>query len=399
MPVAEHPRALPLGPLLAEPWAVAPSTLSAFLEHLASRRDPGEFFAAFGRSDAKPVQRGAVAVVPIHGFIAQRAGPFDDYLGITSTDAIRDALRGALADPAVTAIVLDVDSPGGTVPGITELASEIRAARGQGKRIIGAANTMAASAAYWLISQADEIVASPSAIVGSIGVFTVHQEFSGYLEAAGVKTTLISAGDHKTDGNEFEPLTDEARQSIQDRVDASYAAFVDGVAAGRGITAEQVKARYEGARVFMARPALAAGLVDFVGTFEDALRRAARAPGKSSQRAEADSPELVAEAPEPFTDRLALLREDAEALADHATQRAALRAKEGRASLSDTHLASIRSTRDAMDALLALADPAAGAATTQPPAVDPPPAPPQPVAALRPRTAQERAEFWKGIVQ
>ena len=377
-------RPFSLGPLLDEPWAVAPSTISQLLEHLAHRGDPREFFAQFNRPEAK-AKVAVPGVVPIVGFISQRASIWDEMFGGTSVESIREMFRAAMADPNITSIVLDVDSPGGTVAGITELAAEIRAARGQGKRITGVANTLAASAAYWLLSQADEIYASPSASVGSIGIYAVHEDYSGALDQAGIKVTLISAGEHKTEGNEYEPLTDEAKAHLQERADAFYASFVDDVAKGRNVPAAQVKADYGGGRVLMAKPALAAGMVDFVGTFEDAVRKSMRLSGRAGARAEAGDTTLVADAPEPFTDRLALLAEDATALVDHGTTRAALRAKEGRAPFSDTHLASVRATRDAMDALLALAEPATSPAADPPksPAVQPPPVPQ--LVAARPR--------------
>jgi signal peptide peptidase SppA len=399
MSVANQPRSTPLGPLLAEPWAIAPSTLAQLLDHLSHRGDPREFFAQYARPQQPQPKAAVPGVVPITGFISERASIWDELFGGTSVESIREMFRAAMTDPAVNAIVLDVHSPGGTVAGITELATEIRNARGQGKRIVAVANTLAASAAYWLASQADEIVASPSASVGSIGIYAVHQEFSEYLEREGIKTTLISAGPHKTEGNEYEPLSDEARQHLQERADAFYASFVDDVAKGRGIPAATVKADYGGGRVLLAKAAAAAGMVDFIGTFEDALRKVVRTSTRASGPRAADTDtELVAEAREPFTERLALLAEDAEALASHGEVRAALRAKEGRAPLSDAHLAFLRSSRDAMDRLLALVDPA----PVKPPAADPPqPAatpPAQPVAAFPVRSDQERTEFFRRFI-
>jgi signal peptide peptidase SppA len=393
MAVVNPSRSIALGPLLAEPWAVAPNILSQLLEHLAARGDPREFFARFEPSKAQ----GRVAtpgVVPIHGFISERSSIWDDLFGGTSVEAIREMFRAAMADSSVSAVILDVDSPGGTVAGVTELANEIRAARGNGKRIVAVANSLAASAAYWLASQADELVATPSASVGSIGVYAVHQDFSEAYQQAGVKNTLISAGPHKTEGNEFEPLTDEARAAMQERADAFYAQFVDDVARGRGVTSAQVKADFGGGRVLLAKPALAAGMIDYVGTFEDAARKTIRLASKSN-RAEVDGIEF--EADFPFSGRLALLSEDAEALLTHATHRAQLRAKEGRDPLSDNQLIAVRTTRAAMDALLALADPAAPPAADPPPppAADPPPAPP--VVAQRFRSDADWQAYLRGV--
>src|SRR5690606_37146136 len=137
-------------------------------------------------------RRGSIAVVPVRGMIEHRSSFFSEFLGGASIEALRAALRAALADPEVAAIVLDIDSPGGTVAGITELAAELRAARSV-KPIYAVANTLAASAAYWLASQATEVVATPSATVGSIGVLVVHLDQSRALDQAGITPTIIAA--------------------------------------------------------------------------------------------------------------------------------------------------------------------------------------------------------------
>jgi signal peptide peptidase SppA len=309
----------------------------------------------------------------------------------------------------VSAVVLDIDSPGGTVAGVTELAAEIRAARGGSKPIVAAANTLAASAAYWLASQADEVVVSPSGSVGSIGVYAVHQEVSRMLDEMGVGTTIISAGPHKTEGNEFEPLTDEARADIQSRVDVSYASFVADVAAGRGVTAEQVEADFGGGRVLTARKAQSAGMVDRVETLAQTVARLGTAGGRRrALAADVTGPELVAgEEPDdhdtdplsllpPFTERVAALADDAAEIAGHAQERARLRAKEGRAAFSATTETALRTTRDALSALLEPVDPVPGDAASgavHPPAAAVPVTPP--VAAPIPSRFRSRADWLR----
>ena len=188
-------------------------------------------------------------MIPVYGVIEHRSDWMMEMFGGVSVDGLREALRAELDDPAVRAVVLDIDSPGGSIAGVTELAAEIRAARGGAKPIVAVANTLAASAAYWLASQADQVSVTPSGHVGSIGVYAIHQDVSKMMDEMGVTMTIISAGEHKTEGNEFEPLSDEARADIQARVDASYQQFLSDVAEGRKVTTGQVEADYGGGRV------------------------------------------------------------------------------------------------------------------------------------------------------
>jgi len=158
-----------------------------------------------------------------------------------------------------------------------ELVSEVRRAA-ETKRVVAIANDMAASAAYWIAAQADEVIATPEALVGSVGVFTMHQDWSEAMRQAGVATTFIQAGKHKTEGNPFEPLSDEARDHIQSIVDAAYAQFVGDVAKGRSregapVSVATVKADYGEGRVLTAKDAKAAGMVDRVETYTQAVAR------------------------------------------------------------------------------------------------------------------------------
>ncbi len=264
------------------PWAVLPSVLAVINDLLAYRAaghrlDRSEVLARIGAAPpSRPARAraGAVAVLPLTGLIAHRASAFEDVSAPPGTSVQRFTVRfrEALADPDVAAILIDVDSPGGAVDGVAELAAEIAAARGR-KPIVAVANTLAASAAYWIATQADELVVSPSAEVGSIGVFAAHQEFSRMDERIGVTTTLISAGKFKTEANPYEPLTDEARAAIQARVDDYYRMFVDAVARGRGVTAAAVRSGFGEGRVVGARDAVGLGMADRVATFDETLAR------------------------------------------------------------------------------------------------------------------------------
>jgi signal peptide peptidase SppA len=289
-------------------WAIMPNripgcrhaALEDILNILAFRAAGKEFtaeelHARIGDpSDPVATNRGAIAVLPLRGVIAHRMNAMDEMSGGMSTEQFAKMFRAALANEQVGTIVIDVDSPGGTVQGVPELAAELLAARGQ-KKIVAVANAMMASAAYWIAAAADEIVVTPSGLVGSIGVYTAHEDLSAALEKEGVKVTLISAGKYKVEGNPFEPISDEYKGVVQARVDDFYNQFVKAVAAGRGVTPAAVKSGYGEGRVLNAKDAKAAGLVDRIATMDETLARLAGAGrSRSGARAELVSADVVA---------------------------------------------------------------------------------------------------------
>lgn len=353
----KHSRETLLAFLRDEVWGLPVETLSLLVQGVVNWPDM-EWAATFGRQPSPASRQGSIAIVPVHGMIAQHASVFDEYFGVTSIDSIRAAFRAAMADPNTKAILFNVDSPGGSVAGVTELANEIRQARGQGKAIVVHADALAASAAYWAFSGADEFVVSPSGSVGSVGIIAVHQDFSRALDAEGITTTLIHSGEYKTEGNPFEPLTDEAKAHLQERSDTHYQQFTADVAKNRGTTAENVKATYGKGRLVMARQALAAGMIDRIEPFDATLARLSKANGNAQPtvvRAEGDEPDEGD--PMPFGERMAALARESQALADHGAERARLRAKEGRPALSTEIHTALRTSRDAITALLATVEP------------------------------------------
>ena len=280
------------------PWAIAEDKMHEILSVLAFRASGGTFTPAEiearigGSSPAQARTQGAVAVIPIRGVIAHRMGSMDDTSGGTSTERIGAILKQVASDESVGTIVYDIDSPGGTVPGVQELAAQMFALRGV-KRQVAQVNSLAASAAYWLASQADEIVSIPSGMAGSIGVFTVLEDLSAALEREGVKVDVIRAGKYKAEGNPFEPLSDEGRAHIQGQVDTAYAQFVKDVARGRGVTVADVKAGYGEGRALTAQAAKAAGLIDRIDTLDGTL---AKLTGRrAGMRAESELGELIAQ--------------------------------------------------------------------------------------------------------
>lgn len=258
------------------PWAILPSKLAA-LEEIVIRHVSGEKLDADEvqtriHGATRPPERlvNKVAVLPLFGTIFPRANMMTDISGATSAERFGAQFAQLVDDPEVDAIVLDVDSPGGQVGGIAELSKQIFDARGK-KPIVAVANHWMASAAYWIASAADEIVVTPSGEVGSIGVFSVHEDISGALEKEGIKLSIISEGKHKVEGNPYQPLGDEARAAIQTRVREVYDAFVEAVARNRGVEPDAVRNGFGEGRMAGARQAVEWGMADRIGTLQDAL--------------------------------------------------------------------------------------------------------------------------------
>jgi signal peptide peptidase SppA len=217
----------------------------------------------------------ATGVISVRGTISQHAGPCEDLIGGGSTEGIASALRAFLSDDDVSKIVLDIDSPGGTSYGVAELADEIIKSRGQ-KPIIAVANSLAASAAYWIAAACDQVFVTPGGLVGSIGVYCIHQDISKAADDAGVKVTFISAGKYKVDGNQFEPLGDDARSRVQARVDDVYGQFVRDVARGRGLPEATVRSGFGEGDVVTAKKAVAEGMADGVMTLDAVIAKTFR---------------------------------------------------------------------------------------------------------------------------
>jgi len=222
--------------------------------------------------------------------VTQRGNMADDVSGpgSVSTQQFGSALTNLINDDSVGQILIDIDSPGGSVYGVSELADQIIAARAK-KPIVAIANSLAASAAYWIGCSASEFYVTPGGEVGSIGVWQAHNDYSKALADEGVVTTLISAGKFKVEGNPYEPLDEEARAFMQSRVDDYYSAFTKAVAKGRGVPIDTVRNGMGQGRVLGADEALANKMVDGVATFDDVLSQmkkkgqATRMPAKASR--------------------------------------------------------------------------------------------------------------------
>lgn len=277
--------------IVETPWAILPSFLTLLTERVVAGDETATDLFARGAPvpRATPAGGGSLAVLPLLGPITQR-GDLMSFFGIgTSTQQFTSMFRAAMADLSISGIIIDCDTPGGTVSGVDELASEIYKARGA-KPIAAVANTLMASAGYWIASAADQLFASPSAGVGSIGVLTVHMDASKALEMEGVKPTLISQGRYKGEASPYGPLSDEARANIQASVDDHYGAFTRAVARNRGADVASVRSGYGEGRLLNAQKAKSDGMVDGVATLDDVIGKMARAVAgnpRPAQRAEA----------------------------------------------------------------------------------------------------------------
>lgn len=217
-------------------------------------------------------QNAAIAVIPLVGPITYRGSAFTSFFGGTSVQKWERSFRELVASPAVAGILIDTDSPGGSVAGVFELSKVVREARGQ-KPIAAIANTWAASAGYHIISQTGAISVSPSGEIGSVGVLSIHMDYSEALKQMGLKATIIKAGEFKVEMNPYEPLSEEALAEEQRAVDHYYEMFVDSVAKGRNTTAARVKADYGKGRMLRPQAAVDVGMADYVETFDQALKR------------------------------------------------------------------------------------------------------------------------------
>jgi signal peptide peptidase SppA len=215
-----------------------------------------------------PKQEGSVGILPLHGPIFPKANLMTELSGATSVEQWQQEFRSLMQNDRVTSILLDIDSPGGSSSMIKEMADEIRSAREQ-KPIYAIANTMAASAAYFLASQASELYVSDSGYVGSVGTYVVHTDTSELEAKAGVKNTVIHEGKFKA--ALIQPLTPENRAHIQSVVADCQDQFEEAVALGRKTTREDVRENYGEGGVVSANRALEAGMVDGVRTFDEVL--------------------------------------------------------------------------------------------------------------------------------
>ncbi|MDR2681958.1 MAG: S49 family peptidase [Holosporaceae bacterium] len=210
-----------------------------------------------------------VAVIPVHGLLTKRSEFFSSFFGTTSYEEIHELISLALDDAEVNSILLDIDSPGGEVSGLFDLADFIYESRNT-KPIYAIANDSAFSAAYAIASAATKIFVNRTSGVGSIGVIATHVDISEYDKKEGIKYTTIFAGDRKNDLSPHEPISDEAISDLQKEVDRLYGMFIALVARNRNVSTVQVRATQ--AALYFGADSVSLGFADEIADFQKCLQ-------------------------------------------------------------------------------------------------------------------------------
>ena len=281
-------------------WSVSPVWLGEHLSQLYSlvsappRTVPTEPPAIqsrdFGEEERLVVDPAGVAHISLIGPMLKRAGWLAQLFGYTGTEQVTQAVDDAGKREDVKGVAIYAESPGGHVGGVLELNKAVKRAADL-KPVVSFVDELAASAAYWGIAPSTEIIAGPTAEVGSIGTMMVVYDVSRAMAEAGIDVKVYSTGAFKGAGVPGAPVTEDQDAYFQERVDDTNKFFLSAVSAGRRLTGDQLKEPSDG-RVFMAQKAKALGLIDAVGTKEDAARRLQRlikgggAERLRSQRAE-----------------------------------------------------------------------------------------------------------------
>jgi signal peptide peptidase SppA len=247
-------------------WALQPEALGQMVAIAARQGDPEAVAARAGRKmeGARTVtMRDGIAVVPVVGPIFRRANLFTEISGATSIELTATDFTRALEDPAVKAILLDIDSPGGEVNGTGEFAALVRKG-GKSKPVWAYVGGTGASGAYYIASAAERVIAAPSAVLGSIGVVMVWRNHlqPGEVELVSSVSPLKRASAE----------TEEGRNELQRVVDALAGVFVREVAGYRGVSKEHVVERFGAGGMMVGAEAVAVGMADGIGTFEDVIR-------------------------------------------------------------------------------------------------------------------------------
>ena len=277
--------------IVETPWVIIESQLGVICEIVEYRMDVGKLTAeeleerlapsleARAAAASNFVGGDKIALLPLHGVLIPRADMFAEMSGATSLESWGQTFDALVASAEISTIVIDVDSPGGSVSYTEETAAKIARGAAQ-KTVIACANPICGSGAYWLASQASELVMTPSGMVGSIGVINGHEDISGLQEKLGIKTTLVHSGKNKVELSPFTPLSDAARADLQAKCETTYNKFVDAVASGRGVSTATVRSPEWGeGRVLFADEALRVGMVDRVATLQEVLDELLVEPG------------------------------------------------------------------------------------------------------------------------
>ncbi len=235
----------------------------------------GSFFVIFGDFDTLPMDSNKVAVIYVQGIMI--TGNIPGGLGYATSEEISRSIQDAADDKNVKAIVLRINSPGGTPAAAQEIVTEIKKAQ-EHKPVVVSMGDVAASAAYYISAPADHIIANPDTMTGSIGVIWVFENSSGYFDEEGVEFYVAKSGDFKDMGANWRGLTDDEKQYSEELVLEVFERFVDEIASGRGLSRSEVKDMADG-RIYTGSRAMELGLVDETGNLYDAIDVAAELGG------------------------------------------------------------------------------------------------------------------------
>lgn len=256
-------------------WAMTQDYLDLFVAIALRESDPVEVVERkLGKrldNTRSVTVRDGVATIPIVGPIFRYADLFTQISGGVTVEALARDLDTALSDPAIRAVVLSIDSPGGELAGMHELADMVFAAR-QVKPITAYVSYLGASGAYWLASSAERIIVDATGMLGSIGVVTAVRDPS---KAASKDIEFVSS---QSPRKRPDPTTDEGRVAIQERIDALADVFIADVARNRGVDPEIVVERFGRGGLLVGAQAVAAGMADALGSYEGLLTELSAPP-------------------------------------------------------------------------------------------------------------------------
>jgi len=230
---------------------------------------------------------GEVAIIYIEGIIAGGRGSGGLLGSQGGAELIAARLREAARDPGLKAVVIRLNSPGGTPAASQEIEKEIQRVKDSGKKVVASMGDVATSGAYWVAAGADQIVANPGTITGSIGVIMETTNLAGLYDKIGIEPETYKSGPYKDMGSSSRAATAEERAIFQSMVDDVYEQFIDAVARGRHRDTSEIKPLADG-RVFTGRQAMELGLVDRLGDFHDAILLAAELAGIEGEPAVVD---------------------------------------------------------------------------------------------------------------
>ena len=218
---------------------------------------------------------GKIAIIRIKGTITSSPSILESSISTEDAFAMIDKVE---SDPSIRGALIEIDSPGGSVVSSREIAEAVK---GMKKPTVCWLGDIAASGAYWVASACDTIVADPLSLTGSIGVTASYLQFAGTLEKYGVRYERFVSGESKDAGSPFRNLTQEEAAGMSQLVDETFQYFLDDVIRNRNLPDEYVE-RIRGGGLFLAKDARMIGLVDELGTWNDAKEIAKSATGLRS---------------------------------------------------------------------------------------------------------------------